>query len=49
MAKATARERLYLTHSVTKSPHRPVEGKKTKTDRAPMSTSEYSTHMRRIK
>jgi hypothetical protein len=31
-----------LTHVVTPSPHRPIKGKHTRTDKAPMSTSEYS-------
>ena len=49
MAKARARERLNLTHTVTKSPQRPIEGKTTRTDRAPMSTPEFKGHMRRIR
>jgi hypothetical protein len=31
------------------SPHKPMVGKKTRTDREPMSTSEYKGHIRRIK
>jgi hypothetical protein len=31
------------------SPHKPMVGKKTKTDKEPMSTSEYKGHLRRIK
>jgi hypothetical protein len=31
------------------TPHKPMVGKKTKTDREPMSTSEYKGHLRRIK
>jgi hypothetical protein len=38
-----------LSHTVTPSPHKPVTGKSTKTDKAPMSTGEYSGHMKRIK
>jgi hypothetical protein len=38
-----------LSHTVTPSPHMPIKGKMTKTDRAPMSTSEFNGHMRRKK
>jgi hypothetical protein len=38
-----------LSHTVTPTPQKPVEGKRTKTDKEPMSTGEYSGHMRRIK
>jgi hypothetical protein len=31
------------------SPHKPMVGQKTKTDREPMSTGEYKGHLRRIK
>jgi hypothetical protein len=31
------------------TPHKPIVGKKTKTDREPMSTGEYKGHLRRIK
>jgi hypothetical protein len=37
-----------LSHNVTESPHRPVKGSRTKTDREPMSTPEYHGHIRRI-
>jgi hypothetical protein len=38
-----------LSHTVTPSPAQPIKGKATKTDKAPMSTSEFSGHMRRKK
>jgi hypothetical protein len=38
-----------LSHNVTESPHRPIKGAKTKTDREPMSSPEYHKHMRKIK
>jgi hypothetical protein len=34
-----------LTHHVTKSPAMPIVGKNTTTDKAPMSTKEYSGHI----
>jgi hypothetical protein len=37
-----------LSHNVTESPHRPVKGARTKTDREPMSTSDYHGHIRRM-
>jgi hypothetical protein len=49
MAKAKSGMVPKLTHTVTPSPHKPVSGKHTRTDKAPMSTGEYSGHMRRIK
>jgi hypothetical protein len=36
-------------HYVPGHPHKPFKGAHTKTARAPMSTSEYNGHMRRIK
>jgi hypothetical protein len=47
-ARAGNRGKANLTHTVTESPHRPVRGAHTKTDRDPMSTPEYHGHMRRI-
>lgn len=38
-----------LSHNVTPTPAKPISGKTTKTDKAPMSTGEYSGHMRRKK
>ena len=38
-----------LTHTITPSPAQPIKGKATKTDKGPMSTSEYSGHLRRKK
>ena len=49
MAKTKSGAVPKLTHTVTPSPHKPVSGKSTKTDKGPMSTSEYSGHMRRIR
>lgn len=49
MARAKAAGCPKLSHNVTKSAQKPVTGKKTKTDKAPMSTPEFSGHMRRIK
>jgi hypothetical protein len=49
MARAVARPHSTmaqgLTHPVTKSPTSPIIGKKTRTDKAPMSTKEYSGHI----
>jgi hypothetical protein len=48
LARSGNRGRANLTHHATESPHRPVRGARTKTDREPMSTPEYHGHMRRI-
>lgn len=37
-----------LSHHVTESPHRPIRGAKTKTDRDPMSTPEYRKHLKKV-
>lgn len=45
--RAVTRRVPKLTHVVTPSPHRPIKGKMTKTDKAAMATREYSKHVRK--
>ena len=43
-ARSTTRKN---AHTVTPTPMRPFVGAKTKSDKAPMSTPKYSSHMRK--